>query len=55
MCAIRVDNVVGFFAFFPAHRLLFSIPDFLALDLKLGGLRVRREDRVSIMATRTER
>jgi hypothetical protein len=55
MCAIRVDNVVGFFAFFQAHRLLFSIPDFLALDLKFGGLRVRREDRVSIMATRTER
>ena len=55
MCDFCVDDVVGFFAFFRAHRLLLSIPDFLALDLKLGGLRVRREDRVSIMATRTER
>ena len=53
MCDFCVDEVVGFFAFFRAHRLLLSIPDFLALDLKLGGLRVRKEERVNIMAARS--
>ena len=53
MCDFCVDDVVGFFKRFRAHRLLLSIPDFLALDLKLGGLRVRKEERVSIMAARS--